>query len=119
MALCGYRKLSKSVETASTPSASSPTATSIHAARRSSSAPRWTAPGADAGPNCLRPLERRAMNPLSPNRAIPPDVGREEAAGAAAAALGVFRRALLSGVPVTREAPGQEASFILDSPLPD
>jgi hypothetical protein len=59
------------------------------------------------------------MNPLSPNRAIPPDVGREEAAGAAAAALGVVRRALVEGVPVTREALGQEASFILDSPLPE
>jgi hypothetical protein len=31
----------------------------------------------------------------------------------------VVRRALVEGVPVTREALGQEASFILDSPLPD
>jgi hypothetical protein len=59
------------------------------------------------------------MTPASPNTVSAPEVGRDEAAGAAATALGVVRRALVEGVPVTREALGQEASFILDSPLPD
>jgi hypothetical protein len=57
------------------------------------------------------------MSPTtSPNTAIASDVGREEAAGAAATALGVVRRALIEGVPVTREGLGQEASFVLDAP---
>jgi len=59
------------------------------------------------------------MSPANRNMAIAPNVGREEAAGAAVTALGVVRRALVEGVPVTRESLGQEASFIFDAPLPD
>ncbi|HEV3230227.1 MAG TPA: hypothetical protein VGY97_12180 [Solirubrobacteraceae bacterium] len=43
------------------------------------------------------------------------DVGRDEAAAAALTALGVVRRALIEGVPVTRETLGREASFVLEA----
>jgi hypothetical protein len=43
------------------------------------------------------------------------EVGRDEAAFAAVAALSLVRRALIEGAPVTREALGREASFMLEA----
>jgi hypothetical protein len=69
----------------------------------------------------MRPGEAMPATEGEAMSVVPPitgDVGRDEAAVAAVAALGVVRRALIEGVPVTRETLGKEASFVLGtSPL--
>jgi hypothetical protein len=50
--------------------------------------------------------------------AITPRVKRDEAALAAVTALGVVRRAMVEGTPVTRDGLAREASYILgEAPL--
>jgi hypothetical protein len=52
---------------------------------------------------------------MEPARSVPPTRSDLRDAGVTTAALAVVRRALVEGIPVTREGFAQEASFALDA----